>query len=110
MEQYLYLFRGGEINESPEAMQENMQKWTKWIEDLSKDGKFVSGLPLDGSGKVLTGKSRLVTDGPFTEGKEVVGGYSIVNAKDLEEATSLTKGCPIFESGGSVEIRKLLSM
>ena len=110
MRQFLYLFRGGDSGSSPEEMQESMQKWAKWIEDLSKEGKFVSGLPLDQEGKVLEGNSRVLTDGPFTEGKEVVGGYSIVNAENLDEAVELTKGCPIFETGGSVEIRKLLSM
>ena len=87
-----------------------MQKWTQWIENLAKDGKFVSGLPLDEEGKVLEGNSKVITDGPYAEGKEVVGGYSIVNANSMEEAIRHLDGCPIFESGGSVEVRKLLTM
>lgn len=109
MRQYLYLFRGGESS-TPEEMEKSMQRWTEWIENLSKEGTFVSGLPLDREGKVMTGQSRVLTDGPFTEGKEVVGGYSIVNANSLEEAVEHLKGCPIFEEGGSAEVRKLLSM
>ena len=112
MKEFLYLFRGGDartMNASPETIQENMGKWMKWMGDLGKQGKMVGGLPLSGEGKTV--KSRgVVTDGPYAEGKEIVGGYLVVKADNLHEATELSKGCPIFEFNGTVEVREIQSM
>lgn len=113
MDEYMYLFRGGDTEraqQSPEAMQEHMQKWGKWMQSLSEKGQLVSGLPLDNGGKVVKEKGELVTDGPFTEGKEVVGGYLIVKASSIEEAVDISKACPIFEHNGTVEVRKIMPM
>jgi len=63
------------------------------------------GDALKGGRTVLADKS--TTDGPFAESKEMVGGYSIIEAADLDAATKLAQGCPIFEDGGCVEIREL---
>jgi hypothetical protein len=112
MSEFLYLFRGGDArdaNASPERMQEHMGKWMKWMEDLGKQGKFSGGLPLKPEGKTVQSQS-VVTDGPYAEGKEMVGGYLIVKANDLNEATEMSKGCPIFEFDGTVEIREIQSM
>ena len=108
----MYLFRGGDSarsQASPEEMQEHMQKWGAWMKDLGEKGKFIDGLPLGGEGKVVT-KGGLITDGPFTEGKEVVGGYLIVDTIDFNEAVELSKDCPIFEHDGNVEVRPIESM
>jgi len=80
------------------------------MESLGKDGKFVGGLPLATDGVVINGSQKSVTDGPFTEGKEIVGGYLIIKAGDRDEAVNLSKDCPVLEHEGSVEIRELLSM
>jgi hypothetical protein len=58
-------------------------------------------------GKVVRGKQKTVTDGPFAEAKDAVGSYSLILARDLAEATELSKGCPILEVGGSVEVRPI---
>lgn len=112
MGDFLYLFRGGERpnNLSPQQVQQRMQKWTTWIEGLSKAGKYKSGNPLEAGAKVVSGKNKLITDGPFAEAKEVVGGYVLVTAKDLGDATDLAKGCPIFDEGGTVEVRPIMEM
>ena len=112
MKDFLFLFRGGEpsANLSPAQVQQRMQKWTTWIQDLSKAGKFKSGYPLENAAKVVSGKNRLVTDGPFAESKEGVGGYLIVAASDLGDAADVAKGCPIFEEGGAVEVRPIMPM
>jgi hypothetical protein len=112
MTDYLFLFRGpaGAPALSPEEMQRNMQKWMSWIEELAKAGRYKSGHPLDAGGKVVSGRAKVVTDGPFTESKEVVGGYLIVSAGSLDEAVGLSKGCPIFEGGGRVEVRAIQEM
>ena len=113
MKEFMYLFRGGDAvraQQSPEAMQEHMQKWGAWMEGLAKAGQLVAGLPLNKEGKVVAKAGKVITDGPFTEGKEVVGGYLIVKAKDLDDATELSKGCPIYEHNGSTEVREIMPM
>jgi hypothetical protein len=88
--EYMYLFRG-----------------LDWIQSLSQQGQFIAGQPLQSGGKVVAGSARVITDGPFAEGKEIVGGYLIVRASDLPEAVEMSKGCPIFEHGGTVEVRAI---
>jgi hypothetical protein len=108
MEKFLYLFRGAsDPSLSPEAMQSHMQKWLIWMESLNKNGSFVAGEPLDPTGKQVNGKKKAVTDGPFIESKEMVGGYLIVNAKDINEAVEISKGCPIFDMDGKLEVRPI---
>jgi hypothetical protein len=82
-----------------------------WLQDLATRGHVKDqGQPLEPTGKVLTGKEKSVTDGPFAEAKDLVGGYSIILAKDLDEAAELSKGCPVFDRGGSVEVRPVMKM
>ncbi|HVR85961.1 MAG TPA: YciI family protein [Planctomycetota bacterium] len=110
MPDYLYLFRGGDAamsKMSPEQMQQHMAKWMGWIERLSQAGIYKAGEPLEKSGKVLRGKKAAVTDGPYAESKDLVGGYLIVKTATLSKATEIAKECPIFESDGSVEIREI---
>ena len=54
---------------------------------------------------MVKGKQKTVTDGPFAEAKDVVGGFTLIQARDLEQAVELSKACPILEGGGSVEVR-----
>lgn len=61
-------------------------------------------------GKTVQGKKPLVTDGPFAEGKELLGGYFIIKAESLEEATELAFGYPDFDMQGSVEIREIMKI
>jgi hypothetical protein len=96
---------------SPEQMQQQMQRWIAWMKDLGQKGHLKDqGHPLERTGKVVTGKEKTVTDGPFAESKDVVGGYTLIEAKDLAQAVELSKGCPIFEVGGSVEVRPVMKM
>jgi hypothetical protein len=60
---------------------------------------------LDNTGKVVSGKQKVVNDGPYAEAKDVVGGYIVVEVNDLAHAVEISKGCPILEAGGSVEVR-----
>ena len=107
MSNFMFLFRGGETPTSPEGMQAQMQKWMAWIERLRTQGTYVAGEPLERVGKVLRSPNKVITDGPFAEGKEVVGGYFIIRAESLNQAAETAKDCPIFESGGSVEVRAI---
>lgn len=109
----MYLFRGGDARrseQSPEEMQEHMQKWGAWMQGLAEAGTLVDGLPLGQGGKVLSNNADTITDGPFAEGAEIVGGYLIVNAKDEADAVEISKGCPIFEHEGTLEVREIMSM
>lgn len=111
MSEFLYLYRGGQRPESPEQGEREMQKWVAWMKDLGDKGHMKDrGQPLDREGKVVTGKQKIVTDGPYAESKDIVGGYTLVEAKDLAQAAELSKGCPIFESGGIVEVRPVRQM
>lgn len=111
MKDFLFLFRGGDTNtlqESPEKWQAHMQKWMQWMGDLSKNGKLIGAQPLATSGKVVTGSKKVVSDGPFMEGKEMVGGYLMCKATSYDEAVQISNGCPIQEfEDGKVEIREI---
>jgi hypothetical protein len=108
MTEFTFLFRGRDTSASPEQLQKNFQKWTAWFKDLGAKGHVKDiGHPLEATGKVVKGKDKVVSDGPYAEAKDVVGGYSLILAKDLAEAIELSKGCPILEVGGSVEVRPI---
>lgn len=96
---------------SPEEMQAEMAKWNHWMGDLAGQGKLVGGEPLFPEGKVLRGTSQKITDGAFIEGKEIVGGYLLIKATDLEEAVELSKGCPTLATDdGTVEVREVMKL
>jgi hypothetical protein len=91
----------------PEEMQQVLQKWQTWIsEGIQKGWMLDAGDALKKEGRVVNA-AKLVTDGPFIEVKEIVGGFSIVQANTLDDAAELAKDCPVFLRGGSVEVRPL---
>ena len=108
MEKFMLIFQGG-INQdaSPQDLQANMGKWMEWIEKLQKEGKYVSGEALLPGGKLVTGKAT-ATDGPYTEGKELVGGFFVINANDIEEAVAECEHYPDFDYGGQVQVRHVM--
>jgi hypothetical protein len=89
-------------------MQRHFQAWLTWFKQLEAEGHLKErGHPLEKTGRVVVGKQKMVHDGPFAEAKDIVGGYVVVEANDLTEAVELSKGCPILEVGGSVEVRPI---
>jgi len=89
-------------------MQKTTQKWVAWFKELGEKGHIKDpGHPLEPAGKVVMGKQKTVHDGPYAEAKDIVGGFTLIEAKDLSQAVELSKGCPIFEVGGSVEVRPI---
>ena len=112
MEKFMFIFHGGiPMDASAEQMQANMGKWMAWVEKLSKDGRYASGEPLLPGGKLVTGTNgKSITDGPYTEGKEVVAGYFVINAKDYDDALSLTKDYPDYDFGGQVQVRQVMKI
>jgi hypothetical protein len=107
MAKFMMIFRGGDYQRlSAEEAQKLTQKWLAWFDGLTRDGVYGgAGAALDRSGKVLRAARGTVSDGPYAEAKDLVGGYGIVEAKDLESAAELARGCPGFEVNGIVEIR-----
>jgi len=111
MSEFVFLYRGGEAGRSPEKMQQTMQKWMGRLKDLEQQGHIKDqGQPLERAGKLVKGRQKTVTDGPFPEAKDVVGGYTVIEARDLAQAVELSKGCPILENDGTVEVRPAMKL
>jgi len=111
MSEFIFVYRGDQSAISHEHATEYRQRWITWISKLGESGHLVDrGQPLEATGKVVDGKRSIVTDGPYAETKDVVGGYSLIEAKDLDHAVELSARCPIFEVGGLVEIRPVIKL
>lgn len=112
MSEFVFLFRATEAEQrehmgTPERAQQSMQAWLTWIRDLEAKGHLKdAGQPLEVTGKVVRGKTKGVTDGPYAETKDLVLGFTVIQARDLAQAVELATGCPMIEGGGgSVEVR-----
>lgn len=108
----MLIFQGIKSSKEPSAqeMQDIMAKWMAWIDKLAKAGQYVEGEPLLPTGKIISGKNKTVTDAVFAEGKEIIGGYFIINAADYKEAIALCADYPDYENGGSVIVRQVQKM
>ncbi|BAV05094.1 YCII-related domain-containing protein [Filimonas lacunae] len=111
MKDFVLLFRQPGIDASrftPQEMETYIKRWDDWIGGIAAQGR------LNGSRKRLTQEGKVlkaggvITDGPFVEIKERLGGLIIVKAESLEEATTLAHGCPALDLNGSVEIRPVM--
>jgi len=106
MSDFVYLFHTSEADQreamgTPEREQQSMQAWMVWMRDLEAKGHLKNrGQPLERTGKVVRGTQKLVTDGPFTEAKDLVAGFIVVDARNLDEAIELSKGCPMLVGNG----------
>jgi hypothetical protein len=117
MSEFVFLYRGsvmykssGEPQLSPAEMQEHLGKWRIWLKGLHDRGIVKDfGSPLEQPCKVIRGRKKAVTDGPYAE-KDLVSGFTVVEAKDQEHAVEIATGCPIFLMDGSVEVRPIMKM
>ena len=112
MKEFALIFRLKDVADfkpSPEQMQESIKQWQDWIGGIAAQGKFVSTNQLGFQGKTLK-PGGIITDGPYAEVKEIVGGNMVVKAADLDEALKMAEGCPIFYMGGHVEVRDIMLM
>jgi hypothetical protein len=116
MADFIFLYRNSdaearEFMGTPEAAQASMKLWMAWLQDLEAKGHLKSrGEPLERTGKVVNGPKKQVTDGPFVEVKDIVSGFSLVQAKDEAEAVELARGCPVLRGAGSVEVRPVMKL
>lgn len=113
MKDYLLVYRADFSfmpNRTPEEMQAMSKRWMDWLGSIAAQNKLTDrGNRLEGSGKVIKGDNT-ITNGPYAEIKESIGGYSIVKADSYEAAIELAKGCPILKLGGNVEVREVSVM
>ena len=103
----MLLFRGTELRKSlsPEELQKVSENWMAWFRRLTEEGKAVAGNPLEREGKIVSGKDRIVSDGPFAESKEAIGGYFLLDVATMDEALAIATECPGLPYGIRVEVR-----
>lgn len=112
MKEFLFLYRT-DYNQmqqaTPEQMQASLQKWMNWLGSIAAQNKLIDkGNRLENSGRIV--KNDVITNGPYAEIKESIGGYSVIKAKSYDEAVETAKGCPINVTGGNVEVREISEM
>ena len=115
MQEYMLIFRrrDGYEGASPEQFQKWMKQTMDWIGSIAAQNKFAGGkgLPFD-EAKVVRNRNekKVVTDGPFGDIKEAIGGYIVVKTNSIDEAVEFARGCPVLQGeGNSVEVRKLVA-
>jgi hypothetical protein len=113
MNEFLLIFRRDASHDAkltPEQLQEVSKPWQDWMGGLAAQNKLVDqGNRLNNDGNVIK-PGNVITNGPYVEIKESIGGYTVIRAASLAEATELSKGCPILSVGGSVEVREIVKM
>lgn len=112
MKEFMMIFRVAPVagfQPTPEQRQETVNQWQSWIGGLVNQGKFVSTNKLGFTGKTLDANGA-VTEGPYAEVKEIVGGYLVAKANTIDEAIELANGCPILNIGGNVEVRDIMQI
>jgi hypothetical protein len=112
--EYMLLIYHNESEKLPEATQHQLyQEYMTFTQDISKAGKNKGGAPLEQTATATTVRVRngktVVTDGPFAETKEQLGGYYLVEAKDLDEAISIAARIPGAKHG-SIEVRPVMKI
>jgi hypothetical protein len=107
---YMLLYRSDEWYNrlSREELQELINQNKAWIEKLTAQAKAKPGRALERSGAFVSGKNgRFVTDGPFAESKEAIGGYLTLDVETIDEAIAIAQSSPGLAYGGSIEVRPL---
>jgi hypothetical protein len=110
MNEYMLIFRheDGQKVASPEQIQVWMKQTMDWIGGIAAQNRYVGGNGLPMEGAKVVGHNRVVTNGPFGDIKETIGGYVIVKASNVDEAVEFAKGCPVLQGeGNSVEVRRI---
>ena len=108
--EYMMILRNTDWDEglSIAEVAETIDRYHAWVERMAGEGVLTGGRPLFGGGKVIAmGGNRAVTDGPFVETKEVIGGYIVIKAAGLEEAAAIAGTFPPLERGATIELREL---
>ena len=106
---FLLIFRSTDWYKglSPEQMQQVADNWMAWFKRLKEEGKCAGGNPLEREGKIVSDKACVVSDGPFAESKETIGGYFLLTVKSMDEAVAIAQQCPGLPYGVRVEVRPI---
>jgi hypothetical protein len=110
MDEFMLIFRheDGHKVASPEQIQVWMKQTMDWIATIAARNKFVTGTGLPFDDARVVHHNNLVTNGPFGNIKETIGGYIIVKAASVDEAVEFAKGSPVLQGpGNTVEVRKI---
>lgn len=112
MSQFMFIYRDSKDPStlSPEEMQADMEAWIGWINEAVAAGWMTNPGEALLPDSAATVRKDEVTDGPMIESKEIVGGFSIIEAENLQAAIALSQGCPAIASGGCVEVRAVMVM
>jgi hypothetical protein len=105
---YMLLYRSDDWYNrlSREELRKLVDQNKAWIERLTAQGKAKPGRALERTGAIVSGRNdRFVTDGPFAESKEAIGGYLVLNVETLDEAVAIAQTSPGLVYGGSIEVR-----
>jgi len=112
MKKFMLIFLGSDyktLGLSPEEMQGRMGKWFAWNKKMQHDGVYVDGHALESKTvRQVSGADRTVTDRAGSEIKELIGGYYIVTAANLDGAMKIAEDYPDYDLGGTVEIREVM--
>ena len=112
MKEYILLFRHENANGkvSPEQIQHWMKQQMDWVNSIVEKNKFVSGTGLLFDDARVVNHKKIVTNGPFGDIKETLGGYIIVKAESADEAAGFAKGAPVLQcEGNTVEVRQIVT-
>ena len=111
MKDFMMIFIGASYEElglSPEELQGRMNKWWAWGNKMEAAGILKGGEALHSAAKTVSGPDRIVSDGPYVESKEIIGGYYIVQANNADEVVKIAEDFPDYDLGGTVEIREVM--
>lgn len=97
-------------NLSPKEMEELVESHMAWATKLGKLGNLISGDGLQEKGVTITGKNSVIKDGIYLESKELIGGYYLLQAENLDAVVEMAKECPCHLWGGTTEIRPIMEM
>ena len=96
---------------SPDQRKQSLDHWNAWYDGIAAAGQMKHGHPLRPAGRLVSGqRGESILDGPFSEAKEAIGGYFLVTASDIDEATEIARRCPNLVNGMTVEVRQVGEM
>jgi hypothetical protein len=108
MSKFILLLKGKSdwAGMSAAEMESAYKDYSSWARKLHEENKLIEADELANTGKVISGRQEpVISDGPFAESKEAVGGYFLITASSLDEAVEIACACPHLRFGGTVEVR-----
>jgi hypothetical protein len=110
MKNYIILFRepDGRMNEhSQEELSNHREHWAQWLSKWQGEGRLSGGNSLTLEGRLITGDGSTIVKTIHRVGTEIIGGFLLLKAQDLDEAAAIASSCPIYEAKGYAEVREL---